>query len=206
MDITAVIILDLSGAFNTVDYNLLLEVLGKRFGIKDKALHWYEQYLKPRRFRVCINDNYLPEKTMEFSVPQGSTQDVFLFISYASTLDEVVPKDLQLNGFANDHVIQKGFKTRDEPSTIAAMESTMLDVKSRVDAVCLKMNKSKTEFIYFGSKHMLKKCNINTVSINGEYIGRSDKVNYLGCHLDSALSFHQHVITECQAANINLQK
>ena len=93
-DITVVILVVLSAAFNTAVHNLLLEVLDKKFGIKDKALHWYEQYLKPRRFRVCINDSYSQEKRMEFSVPQGSTQGAFLFISYVSTLDEVVPKDL----------------------------------------------------------------------------------------------------------------
>ena len=44
-------------------------------------------------------------KTMTIHVPQGSTQGAFLFISYALTLDEVVPEDLQLNGFADDHSI-----------------------------------------------------------------------------------------------------
>ena len=57
-NITAVIILDLLAAFDTVNHNLLLEILDKKFGIKDKALHWYEQCLKPGRFRVCINGNY----------------------------------------------------------------------------------------------------------------------------------------------------
>ena len=89
-NITIVINLDLSGPFNTVDHNLLLEILEKKFGIKDKALHWYEQYLKQRRFRVCINGSYSQEKTMEFSVPQVSTQGAYLFITYASTLDGVV--------------------------------------------------------------------------------------------------------------------
>ena len=168
-NITAVIILDLSAAFDTVDHNLLLKVLDKKFGIKNITLCWYEQYLKPRRFRVCINGNYSQEKTLEFSVPQGSTQGGYLFVSYASTLDEVVPKDLQLNGYADDHSIWKCFKLEDESDTIATIESTMLDVKCWMDAVCLKMNESKTEFIYFSSKQMLKKCNISTVNINGEH-------------------------------------
>ena len=72
-NITAVIILDLLAAFDAVSDNLLLEILDKKFGIKNKALCWYEQYLRPRRFRVCLNGNYSQEKTMEFSVPQGST-------------------------------------------------------------------------------------------------------------------------------------
>ena len=102
------------------------------------------------------------EKTMEFSVPQGA----FLFISYASTLDEVVPNDMQLNLFADYPSIRKAFKLRDEPATIVAMESTMLDVKYWIKAVHLKMKESKIEFIYFRSKHMLKTGNINMVNIN----------------------------------------
>ena len=141
-NITAVIILDL--------------LADKKFGTKDTALHWYEQYLKPRKFRVCINGNCSQGKTLEFSVPQGSTQGAYLFISYASTLNEEVSNDLQLNGYEDDHSIWKCFKPEDESDTIAAIESTMLDVKCWMDTVCLKMNESKTEFIYFSSKQMLK--------------------------------------------------
>ena len=150
--ITAVIILDLLAAFDTVDHNLLLKVLDKKFGIKGTALHWYEQYLKPRKFRVCMNSNYSQEKTLEFSVPQGSTQGAYLFISHASTLNEAVPRDLQLSGYVDDHSIWKCFKIEDESNTMASIESTMLDVKCWMDAIHLKMNESKTEFIYFGSK------------------------------------------------------
>ena len=56
-NITAVIILDLLAAFDTVDHNILLQIQDKKFGIKRKALHWYEQYIKPRRFKVCINNS-----------------------------------------------------------------------------------------------------------------------------------------------------
>ena len=95
---------------------------------------------------------------------------------------------------------------QDESATIAAIESTMLDVKCWMDSVHMKMNESKTEFIYFGSKQMLKKCSMNTVNINGEHIARSGKVKYLGGFLDSTLSFCQHVIAKCHATNISLQK
>ena len=86
-NITAVVILDLLAAFDTVDHNQLLKVVDKMCGVKDTALCWYEQYLKPRKFRVCINGNYSQEKTLEFSVPQGSAQGAYLFISYASTFN-----------------------------------------------------------------------------------------------------------------------
>ena len=60
--ITAVTVMDLSAAFGTFSYKLLLTVLGEQFGIKDVALNWYENYLKPRHFKVCINGMYSAQK------------------------------------------------------------------------------------------------------------------------------------------------
>ena len=45
--ITAIITLDLSVAFNTVDHYLLLTVLNKKFGKARDVLNWYKKYLKP---------------------------------------------------------------------------------------------------------------------------------------------------------------
>ena len=89
----------------------------------------------------------------------------FFSISYASTLDEIV-KDLVLNGFADDHSVRKTFKPEkldhhQEQNTIAVIEKSMLDIKSWMDVVRLKMNNSKTEFIYFGGSKQLEKCITN---------------------------------------------
>ena len=49
-EVTAMTVLDLSVAFDTVDHDLLLAVLDRRFGVKGTTLKWYEQYLKLRKF------------------------------------------------------------------------------------------------------------------------------------------------------------
>ena len=46
--VTAVVIQDLSAAFDTVDHDLLLEVLEKQFWITGSARLWYQNYLKQR--------------------------------------------------------------------------------------------------------------------------------------------------------------
>ena len=133
--------------FNTVDHDILLEVLHNKFGIDGNPLKWYNNYLKPRKF---INKAYSTEKTMQFSIPQGSVQEAFLFIANTSTFHEVIT-DLTLNSFADDHSLRKAFsphQTNDEDNSITTIERSMLEVKSWMDAVCLKLNKSKTEFIY----------------------------------------------------------
>ena len=79
--VTAIVILDISAAFDTVDHDLLLEVLGKRFGIVGTARTWYDSYLKPRRFRVAVEDKISQPRQLDYLVPQGSVQGAFLFHS-----------------------------------------------------------------------------------------------------------------------------
>ena len=132
-----------------------------------------------------MNTTHQKKKTMLFSVPQGSIHGAFLFIEYASTITEVIPNSLQLNAYADDHSIRKSFNldttlgptnnthTNNETGTIAIIEDTMLKVKTWMDAASLKLNESKTEFIYFGSRQQLRRCQHKTININGENINRS---------------------------------
>ena len=105
-------------------------------------------------------------------VSEGNIHGTFLFISYASTLDKLVTQ-LTLNGFADDHSVSRIFKSsklghKDELKTIAIIEFSMLDKKSWMDQVQLKMNESKTECIYFGGSRQLEKHISNTINVYGE--------------------------------------
>ena len=138
--VTAIVILDLSAAFDTVDHDILLEVLEKCFGIVGAARTWYKSYLKPRRFRVAVEDKLSQPRQLDYSVPQGSVQGAFLFIAYASTLEQIVDSQLTLNGFADDHSVRLAFKPskldhKEELDTIATMEKSMWDIKVWMDQV-----------------------------------------------------------------------
>ena len=145
------------------------------------------------------------KKTMHFGVPEGSIQGAFLFIAYASTIPEIILDSPQPNGYADDHTLRKSFKAGiiheptnntnidDETCTIAIIEDSMLNAKTLMDAVLLKLNKLKTGFIYFGSRQQLTKCHQNTININRKIINRCTKVKYLRDHLDEQLNFKEHV-------------
>ncbi|CAB4034060.1 Hypothetical predicted protein [Paramuricea clavata] len=49
------LLLDMSAAFDTVDHEILLERMSKRFGIKDKVLEWFQSYLQNRSQTVMID-------------------------------------------------------------------------------------------------------------------------------------------------------
>ena len=208
--ITSLVAIDLSAAFDTVDHTILLNILNCKFGITGKALKWFDSYLRPRSFKVLVDDNHQSkEKSLEVSVPQGSCAGANLFNIYCSPLEDVVPADLQLSGFADDHSIRGTFKAgnkHQEKATKDKIESCMLNIKHWMDTVRLKMNPSKTEFIYFGSKQQLEKCFNNNLDVAGDLIIRSHTIRYLGAHLDENLNYKQHVNKKCQAAMFNYFK
>ena len=47
-EVTALTTLDLSAAFDTVNHEILIEVLEHQFGITNSALSWFKTYLYPR--------------------------------------------------------------------------------------------------------------------------------------------------------------
>ena len=168
-EVTPLVAIDLSAAFDTVNHDMLLSVLSKKFGVVDNALKWFVAYLRPRRFQVLICDTRSKEIDLPFSVPQGSCAGPVLYSAYASTLQEVrndhdesprKNKPIELHGFVDNHAYKKSFAAKSWVDEINMMRDWM-------DGNRLKMNDSKTEFIMFGSNKMLTKCRTTDINING---------------------------------------
>ena len=112
-NITAVLALDLSAAFDMVDHDILLQVLKNKYGMDGKALDWYDGYLHPRACMVQVKGSKSKPQPLEFSVPQGSCGGPVIYSIYASTLRLVVSPPLNLNGFTDDHSVNISFKAKD---------------------------------------------------------------------------------------------
>ena len=109
--LTSIICLDLSAAFDTVNYSILLEVMENYVGITNTALNWISSYLKNRKFLVDIDGFSSNTKNINFSVPQGSILGPTLFNCYVSTLMEIIPEteDNFVSGYADDHALINSF-------------------------------------------------------------------------------------------------
>ena len=70
-DVTGLALLDLSAAFDTVDHDILLNVLELRYGIVGPALGWFESYLRNRTQTVIYNGQHSQSTTLSCGVPQG---------------------------------------------------------------------------------------------------------------------------------------
>ena len=62
------------------------------------------------------------------------------------------------------------------------------------------MNDTKTEFITFGTTHMLSKKNFDSITIGGTTVNCSKTIKFPGALLDETLSFEQHVAAHAKLA------
>ena len=132
-----------------------------------------------------------------------------LYLAYASTLKSAILDDTSLYGYADDHALQNSFnpnKTNEEKNALSTLENTAVSVKHWMDTNRLRMNDSKTEFIQFGSRQNLQKCETKNINVNGTSIERVPCITYLGTHLDQILSFKDHVKYKCRVAMGNIFK
>ena len=86
----ALVLLDLSAAFDTVDHPIMLQVLQDRFCVEDAALKWFESYLSDRTQTYMVTDQQSRPRTVDCSVPQGSVLGPQKFKAYTEDLADLI--------------------------------------------------------------------------------------------------------------------
>ena len=77
--ISAVVMLDMSAAFDVVDPKILVEKM-KIYGFQENATKWIQIYMTNRKQSVYIDGNLSEELSVEVGVPQGSILGPLLYI------------------------------------------------------------------------------------------------------------------------------
>ena len=72
---------DVSKAFNRVWHSGLLYKL-RKYGIKNRLLDWFRNYLSDRKQRVCMDGYNSTWKSINAGVPQGSILGPYLFLLF----------------------------------------------------------------------------------------------------------------------------
>ena len=71
-NLTLLAILDMIAAFDTVDHDILNQMLNLSFCVRGQELHWFESYWTDRMDTVSISNNTLEPVKRNYQVPQGS--------------------------------------------------------------------------------------------------------------------------------------
>ena len=187
--VTLLVFLDLSAAFDTVDHDILLQRLEYKFGIKDQAVTWFKSYLSNRSQRIVIGSTKSDSFDLKFGVPQGSYIGPMLFSLYTSELFDVISQHLPTaHSYADDTGIYLAFNPNDDSNqdaAIAAMEACLCDIRNWMINDKLMISDSKTEFMLIGTKAQLQKTKRATLTIGESIISpNTEPLRNLGAWFD----------------------
>ena len=202
--VTLMVLLDLSSAFDTVNHNILLERLDKDIGMRGVTLDWFRSYLSNRCQQVCANGSLSKQYHLNCGVPQGSCLGPLLFSMYTSTLFKVIERHLpKAHCYADDTQLYVSFKPDDakaQDEAIRAMENCIEDLRNWLIEGRLLLNDDKTEFLVIGTRQQLNKLNPSVLHVGDDAIDPSVTVRNLGTILDNSISMDAHINQVCKAA------
>lgn len=188
---SALVSLDMSAAFDTVDHDRLLYKLEHFFGFRSSALSFFESYLRDRSSCVAIDSHRSPSSNLVCGVPQGSCLGPLLFIMYTADVFDLVSKHSGFfcSSYADD--IQLYCRLTDE-SSVARFEKLLEEVAVFMDLNKLHLNASKTQLCLFGTQQQLARRSEFSLNFRGTSITPESSVKILGVLFDSGLTFSEH--------------
>ena len=158
-EVTLLVMLDLSAAFDTVNHDILISRLHEEVGVSGLALEWFRSYLQNRTQRVAVDGTFSERFVLDHGVPQGSCLGPLLFIIYSSKLFKVIRDQLpEAHCYADDTQLYLSFNPHSDASqtvAINAMECCIEKIREWMIRDKLMINDSKTEFILIGTRQQL---------------------------------------------------
>ena len=167
--VTALTLLDLSAAFDTIDHATLLERRHGHFGISGTVLEWFKSYISNRQQRVHIDGSLSCPQDLHFGIPQGSVLGPFLFCLYTTSMSQrMTTHDLSHHMYADDTQVYIELSQSDTHKSISNLSDCLTDISlwMKSSRPKLKLNSDKTEFIIIGTKQQRHKLSIITFQLS----------------------------------------
>ena len=181
------IFLDLSKAFDTLDHLILLKKLSF-YGIKNKALDLFKNYLKDRKQYVNVYNIESHLQTIKTGVPQGSILGPLLFLIYINDISNAF---FEMIKYADDSTIYKSIK-------MSNFDTSLSNINNELDKIADWLKLNKLSLNVKKSKHMVfhniwKRVPSFHLKIDGNSIDKITNFSFLGLTINENLTWKNHV-------------
>jgi len=186
--------LDMSSAFDTVDFSILLKRLEASYGISGTVLRWMESFGQDRSQAVVFMGLSAADTPLRYGVPQGSVLGPLLFLVYTADIISLATEaGINAHAYADDiQLYTHGIATQEKEMT-DRMVDCIVSIEDWMSSNRLRLNTDKTQVMWFGSRQQLTKLTSSYISIAGANIEFDKSAKILGVILDSELSMRPQV-------------
>jgi len=193
--------IDLSSAFDMVEYNILVNKLYTSFGISGTAFSWICSYLKRRS--QCVSAG---QSSSRYSgMPQGSVLGSLLFSVYTSPISFIASDlGISLQQYADDTQLYILVSADDLTVHRNSLESCLQSLHLWLCHNGLGLNSGKSESILFSTSSRIRNFpSVSDVNIAGTLVPISDKIITLGVTLDRHLALSHRISNVYRAAYLH---
>lgn len=191
--VTVLVLLDFSKAFDTINHDLLLSIL-HFIGMGPDAISFFESYLTDRTQRVFVGTSSSDIIRVEAGVPQGSILGPLLFSIYTSHLFLFHNFYCSYHLYADDTQLYSSFSPENVRFAIRRMNLDLQNLFNIATRHCLSINEEKSCCIVFGNAvNRSRVLDLVKLYVNGAPLVLRDNVRNLGLHIDSKLKFKNHI-------------
>ena len=157
-EVTVLALLDVSAAFDSVDHNILLQRLRISYGINSRALDWLESFVRDRTRSVQIGILRSEWRLICTGVPLGSVLEPLLYVLFTADVLEVAGRTgAGIQQYADDTQAYRHCKASEAMHALTERVNTITEIKDWMSSNRLKLNPSKTQYIWIGNKMPLAK-------------------------------------------------
>jgi len=200
----ALVLIDFSKAFDTLDHNLLLSIL-HYCGFSEIAICFFENYLIGRCQRVCVSGVLSQSRLLVRGVPQGSILGPLLYTMYTSFIYNSLDA-CAFHLYADDSQLYHCFRTDEAYAAERRINSDLESLRRVASEHCLVINPAKSSLLLFCSRNdrNLLESSLR-ICIGDTVLQFSHEVKNLGVVLDTDLRFRNHVSGLLQKAYSSLK-
>ena len=143
-NVTALILLDMSKAFHSVNHPILLHKL-KCVGASSQTVEWFKSYLSGRKQYVRIGSTKSTTLPLSHGVPQGTILSPLLCCIYTNDMS-TIPLSNNINSYVDDSKLSL-------TSTGEDIDKTTVNLEKDLSSIYVAKFTYRYIFEFFGRKH-----------------------------------------------------